>query len=135
MPGYATRSILLCGLLLLALTPIARAAPLSLRFEHLGIEQGLTQESITAVLQDRHGYMWLGTQAGLNRHDGYRTTAFKNDPANTHSLLDNYIHALYEDGNGTIWIGNKGGLDRYDPATQSFVHQLSKSGNLTVAVA
>ncbi|WP_332854396.1 sensor histidine kinase [Duganella sp. S19_KUP01_CR8] len=131
MPGSATRSILLCGLLLLALTPIARAAPLSLRFEHLGIEQGLTQESVTAVLQDRHGYMWLGTQAGLNRHDGYRTTAFKNDPANTHSLLDNYIHALYEDGNGTIWIGSKGGLDRYDPATQSFVHQLSKSG-LTV---
>ncbi|MES2162508.1 MAG: two-component regulator propeller domain-containing protein [Pseudomonadota bacterium] len=132
MPGYATRFIFLCGLLLLALTPVARAAPLSLRFEHLGIEQGLTQESVTVVLQDRHGYMWLGTQAGLNRHDGYRTTAFKNDPANTHSLLDNYIHALYEDGNGTIWIGSKGGLDRYDPATQSFVHQFSKSGNLTV---
>jgi len=132
MPGYAIRFIFLCGLLLPALLPIAEAAPLSLRFEHLGIEQGLTQESVTAVLQDRHGYMWLGTQAGLNRYDGYRTTAFKNDPANSHSLLDNYIHALYEDGNGTIWIGSKGGLDRYDPATQSFVHQLGKNGNLTV---
>ena len=93
---------------------------------------GLTQESVTAVLQDRHGYMWLGTQAGLNRYDGYRMTAFKNDPANARSLLDNYVHALYEDSNGTIWIGSKGGLDRYDPATLSFVHQLSRSGNLTV---
>ncbi|ELX12458.1 sensor histidin kinase [Janthinobacterium sp. HH01] len=132
MPGYAIRSVYFCGLLLLALLSIARAAPLSLRFEHLGVEQGLTQESVTAVLQDRHGYMWLGTQAGLSRYDGYRMTVFKNDPANARSLLDNYVHALYEDGNGNIWIGSKGGLDRYDPATLSFVHQLSRVGNLTV---
>jgi ligand-binding sensor domain-containing protein/signal transduction histidine kinase len=132
MPGIATCSVRLFFLLLLGLFSVARAAPLSLRFEHLGVEQGLTQESVTFVLQDRHGYMWLATQAGLNRYDGYRMTVFKNDPSNPRSLLDNYVHALYEDTSGTLWVGSKGGLDRYDPATQSFVHQLNKNGSLTV---
>ncbi|MTV41879.1 two-component regulator propeller domain-containing protein [Duganella radicis] len=110
-------------LLLFALSS-AQAAPLSLRFEHLGVEQGLTQESVTSILQDQHGYMWLGTQAGLNRYDGYRVTTFKNDPANPRSLQDNYVQALFEDAAGQLWVGNKGGLDRYDPLTQSFTHVL-----------
>jgi ligand-binding sensor domain-containing protein/signal transduction histidine kinase len=113
-------------LLLLALFSAVRAAPLTLRFEHLGVEQGLTQESVASILQDRHGYLWLGTQAGLNRYDGYRITPFKNDPASPQSLQDNYVQALYEDRAGQLWIGNKGGLDRFDPATQGFVHVLSK---------
>ena len=122
----------LSGLLLWAVCAIGQASSLSLRFEPLGVEQGLTQESVTSVLQDRHGYIWLGTQAGLNRYDGYRMTGFKNDPANPRSLLDNYVQALFEDADGRIWIGSKGGLDRYDAAAQSFVHQLVKGGNLSV---
>jgi ligand-binding sensor domain-containing protein/signal transduction histidine kinase len=115
-----------CALLLLALFSVVRAAPLTLRFEHLGVEQGLTQESVASILQDRHGYMWFGTQAGLNRYDGYRVTTFKNDPANQRSLQDNYVQALYEDASGQLWIGNKAGLDRYDAASRSFTHVLSK---------
>ncbi|MYM31112.1 GAF domain-containing protein [Duganella sp. CY15W] len=126
MPAYAIRFIFACSLLVLALFSVARAAPLTLRFEHLGVEQGLTQESVTSVLQDNHGYMWFGTQAGLNRYDGYRVTNFKNDPALAHSLQDNYVQALYEDATGQLWVGNKGGLDRYDPVLQGFTHVLSK---------
>lgn len=108
------------------LISVARAAPLSLRFEHLGVEQGLTQESVTSILQDKHGYMWLGTQAGLNRYDGYRVTTYKNDPSNPRSLQDNYVQVLYEDAAGQLWVGNKGGLDRYDPVARAFTHVLSK---------
>ncbi|HEX5342195.1 MAG TPA: two-component regulator propeller domain-containing protein [Duganella sp.] len=111
------------------LISVARAAPLSLRFEHLGVEQGLTQESVTSILQDKHGYMWLGTQAGLNRYDGYRVTTYKNDPSNPRSLQDNYVQVLYEDVTGQLWVGNKGGLDRYDPAARAFTHVLT---NLSV---
>jgi ligand-binding sensor domain-containing protein/signal transduction histidine kinase len=132
MPGYAKRPIFLYSLLLWAVCAIAQASPLSLRFERLGVDEGLTQESVTSVLQDRHGYMWLGTQAGLNRYDGYRMTAFKNDPANPRSLLDNYVQALFEDASGRIWIGSKGGLDRYDAAAQSFVHQMINDGSPSV---
>jgi len=132
MSGYAPRFSTLCALLLWAVCTIAQASSLSLRFEALGVEEGLSQESVTSVLQDKHGYIWMGTQAGLNRYDGYRMTVFKNDPANPRSLLDNYVQALYEDAAGHVWIGSKGGLDRYDPAAQSFVHHLSKEGNLSV---
>jgi ligand-binding sensor domain-containing protein/signal transduction histidine kinase len=126
------RVVLVCTLLLLALCSPAQAAPLSLRFERLGVEQGLTQESVASVIQDRHGYMWLGTQAGLNRYDGYRVTTFKNDPASPLSLQDNYVQALYEDDAGRLWVGNKGGLDRYDPVSQGFAHVLSKISVLAI---
>jgi ligand-binding sensor domain-containing protein/signal transduction histidine kinase len=129
---FVIRAIHLCALLLGAICTLSQASSLSLRFEPLGVEQGLTQESVTSVLQDKYGYIWLGTQAGLNRYDGYRVTAFKNDPANPRSLLDNYVQALFEDAAGRIWIGSKGGLDRYDAAAGSFVHYLSKDSNLSV---
>ena len=58
----------------------AAAAPRSLRFERLGMEQGLSQESVMNVLQDRTGFIWIGTQAGLNRFDGYKVKVFRNDP-------------------------------------------------------
>jgi ligand-binding sensor domain-containing protein/signal transduction histidine kinase len=132
MSVFAMRMAQFCGLLLLAFCSLVRAAPLSLRFEHLGVEQGLTQESITRVIQDRQGFIWIGTQAGLNRFDGYRVTVFKNDPGNARSLLDNYVQALYEDASGRLWVGSKGGLDRYDPSTGGFIHQAMKAGNLAV---
>lgn len=132
MSLFAMRTVRLCGLLLLSLCSLVDAAPLSLRFEHLGVEQGLTQESVTGVLQDRQGYIWVGTQAGLNRFDGYRVTTFKNDPADPNSLVDNYVQALYEDAAGQLWIGSKGGLDRYDPALRGFIHQPITTGALSV---
>jgi ligand-binding sensor domain-containing protein/signal transduction histidine kinase len=116
----------------LSLAASALSAPLSLRFDRLGIEHGLTQESVTKMLQDRHGYLWIGTQAGLNRYDGYRITGFKNNPSDSRSLVDNYIQALYEDRSGQLWIGTKGGLDRFDRATQTFVHLLTQPNNLSI---
>jgi ligand-binding sensor domain-containing protein/signal transduction histidine kinase len=100
------------------------AAPRSLRFEHLGLEQGLSQESVLNVLQDRSGFMWFGTQAGLNRFDGYRMTVFRNDPADPGSIVDNYVNASYEDATGQLWFGTKGGLTRFDQASQKFVRYL-----------
>lgn len=119
--------------ILLMLFSPAHAAPLTLRFTHLGIEQGLTQESVTSIAQDQFGYMWLGTQAGLNRYDGYRLTLFKNDPANPLSLQDNYIQALHQDEAGLLWIASRSGLDRYDPATQAFTHVLTRLSVIAIA--
>jgi ligand-binding sensor domain-containing protein/signal transduction histidine kinase len=99
-------------------------APRSLRFEHLGLEQGLSQESVLNVLQDRRGFMWFGTQAGLNRFDGYRMTVFRNDPGDPGSIVDNYVNASYEDAKGRLWFGTKGGLTRFDQASARFVRYL-----------
>ena len=132
MLSTASRMAQFLGLLLLAVCSVAAAAPLSLRFNHFGVEQGLAQESVTRVIQDSHGYLWVGTQAGLNRYDGNRTTVFKNSPSAPNSLVDNYVQALYEDDKGQLWVGTRGGLDRFDPATQRFIHHATRPANLTV---
>jgi ligand-binding sensor domain-containing protein/signal transduction histidine kinase len=111
-----------CGVLLACLCSAALASgPRSLRFERIGLDEGLSQESVLAILQDRDGFMWFGTQAGLNRFDGYRNQVFRNDPNDPSSLADNYVQAAYEDGQGRLWFGTRGGLVRFDPATRKFV--------------
>ncbi len=97
----------------------------SLRFEHLTVDDGLSQNAGLALLQDRQGYLWIGTQDGLNRYDGYRITQFKHDPENPDTLGFNGVIELYEDSDGILWIGTwGGGLDRYDPRTGKFSHYL-----------
>jgi ligand-binding sensor domain-containing protein/signal transduction histidine kinase len=109
------------GLLAAGCAGALAAGPRSLRFERIGIEQGLSQESVLNILQDRQGFMWFGTQAGLNRFDGYRMTVFRNDPDDPGSIPDNFVTASVEDGAGRLWVGTKGGLGRFDETTQKFV--------------
>jgi len=75
------------------------------RFEHLTIDDGLSQNAGLALLQDHQGYLWIGTQDGLNRYDGYTLTQFKYDPEEPTSLSHNSIIALYEDADGFLWVG------------------------------
>jgi ligand-binding sensor domain-containing protein/signal transduction histidine kinase len=115
---------LVVAMLALQLTALAWAgAPRSLHFQHIGLDEGLPQESVLAILQDRTGFMWFGTQAGLARFDGYRHRVFRNDPGDAASLPDNYVQAAYEDGKGRLWFGTRGGLVRFDAGRQGFVRQ------------
>ncbi len=92
-------------------------------FRHLSLEQGLSQSSASAILQDRQQFMWFGTEEGLNRFDGQRFVVYKTDAANPASLASGEIRALLEDQLGILWLGiNGGGLDRFEPATGKFVH-------------
>lgn len=92
-----------------------------LRFDHIGIEQGLSQSSVRAIFQDSRGFMWFGTEDGLNRYDGYTFKTFKPDPDVANSLSDRWITSLVEDQEGYLWIGTRlGGLNRYDPRTEDF---------------
>jgi ligand-binding sensor domain-containing protein/signal transduction histidine kinase len=116
---------LLCGVGWGLLPPSSWAAGApparSLRFEHIGLDEGLPQESVLTVLQDRTGFMWFGTQAGVVRFDGYRASVFRNDPGDAASLVDNYVSCAYEDPQGRLWFGTRGGLVRFDAARQAFV--------------
>ncbi len=127
---------LLALLLLLLVMPLALCAPAparTLRFEHLSVDQGLAQESVLAVAQDRDGFMWFGSQGGLSRFDGYRMVNYRNVPSDTRSLVNNWVRVLHIDRKGRMWIGTDGGLERFDPATRSFTHYLpgeaQRSGN------
>jgi ligand-binding sensor domain-containing protein/signal transduction histidine kinase len=103
-----------------------------IRFDHIGIEQGLSQSSVRAILQDNKGFLWFGTEDGLNRYDGYTFTAFKPDPDNPTSLSDRWITSLVEDSSGYLWIGTRqGGLNRYNPYTGQFTHFQHDKENAT----
>ncbi len=92
-----------------------------IKFDRLSLEQGLSQSSITAILQDRHGFMWFGTQEGVNKYDGYSFTVFKYDPYDSRALTDNWVTAVCEDQAGRLWIGTyAGGLNRFNPAKKTF---------------
>ncbi len=82
--------------------------------KYLGIEHGLSNNFVTAVFQDSHGFMWFGTYDGLNRFDGYDFKVFKNQPESKVSLPDNRITAIIEDKRGTVWTATKRGAAAFD---------------------
>ncbi|MGB5161417.1 MAG: two-component regulator propeller domain-containing protein [Thermoanaerobaculia bacterium] len=93
----------------------------NVRFEHVSLEDGLSQAFVACTLQDRDGFMWFGTQEGLNRYDGYDFKVFSYDPEDPTSLSNNFVKTIYEDRNGLIWVGTDGGgVNRYNPLTESF---------------
>lgn len=95
--------------------------PEDLRFEHLTAREGLSQSAVYFVYQDRQGFLWLGTQDGLHRYDGYHFTVFLHDPDNPNSLSNNAVLCMLEDSQGMFWLGTwGGGLNRYDPKTGIF---------------
>lgn len=95
----------------------------NLRFSHLSIESGLSQNSIFAILQDRQGLMWFGTKDGLNMYDGYKFTVYRNSLKDSFSLSNNNIKCLLEDKAGNLWIGTwGGGVNVLNRSTGKFSH-------------
>ena len=88
-------------------------------FRYIGVESGLSQSTVLAILQDRTGLMWIGTKSGLNRYDGTLFKWYYSYP-DGHSLGSSYINALFEDSNGRIWVGTDCGVWIYSPLTDSF---------------
>ncbi len=121
----------------------APAQELSPRFRHLTIDHGLSQSAVYSLLQDRQGFVWIGTKDGLNRYDGYEFTIYRKVAADSASLSNNYVTALFEDRRGFLWVGTlEGGVNRLDRASGHFQRYLhspplpgSISGNHITAIA
>jgi signal transduction histidine kinase/ligand-binding sensor domain-containing protein/DNA-binding NarL/FixJ family response regulator/HPt (histidine-containing phosphotransfer) domain-containing protein len=112
----------LLGCTLPSLPAGAATPPRTLRFEQLGVQDGLAQDSALAVVQDQQGFLWIGSQAGLSRYDGARIVTYRNAVSDPRSLVDNWVRVLHVDRAGRMWVGTDGGLDRYEPLTQTFTH-------------
>jgi len=103
--------------------PAGADADSHFRFRHITAHDGLSQGVVNDVLQDRYGFVWLATQDGLNRYDGYEIRIFQHDPENPASIAGNHIWSLAEDDQGRIWYGTEAaGLGYFDPASESFVN-------------
>ena len=79
-------------------------------FTHFSIEEGLSQSTVHSILQDNQGYMWIATEDGLNRFDGYNFTIYRNDPTDSSSLAGNRVHTVMQDNQNRIWVGTTDGL-------------------------
>lgn len=96
-------------------------------FKNLSIGDGLSQNTVNAILQDSKGFMWFGTKDGLNRYDGLSFRKFKHASGNPRSIGNNFITALYEDAGDHIWVGTDAGVYVYSPAEESFERFLCES--------
>jgi ligand-binding sensor domain-containing protein/anti-sigma regulatory factor (Ser/Thr protein kinase) len=102
----------------------------NLKFNHIGLEEGLSQSCVFSIAQDSEGFLWFGTQDGLDRYDGYSITAFKHNPIDSSNkkivqstLTDNYIANLICDADGNLWIGtDENGIDLYVIGQNKFYH-------------
>ena len=108
-----------CFLFALAFPAAAVAQP-DRRFDHLTMDDGLSESIVLNILQDRRGFMWFGTADGLNRYDGNNVKVYHSTPSDSSTLSHNYIQCIFEDRSGDLWIGSLGGLDLFDPVHESF---------------
>ncbi|MEP4094734.1 two-component regulator propeller domain-containing protein [Reichenbachiella sp.] len=94
-----------------------------LKFDHLGVRDGLSDATVTCVLQDQNGFMWFGTYRGVSRFNGYEFTSFLFNENEPNALHNNVISCMLEDYTGKIWIGSyKFGIGVFDPHLESFTH-------------
>lgn len=104
-------------------------------FKNISNTDGLSHSTVFTTIQDSTGYMWFGTQDGLNRYDGYEFTVFRPDLENPNTPSSNYIRALFLDRKGLLWIGGDKGITRYDEKSNHFenYHLFSQKPGLHIS--
>jgi ligand-binding sensor domain-containing protein len=121
---------------LLSLVLLAGICPLKVHgqsFSYLGIEQGLSNSTVTTIYKDNHGFMWFGTFDGLNRFDGYNFTRFRNRADDTTSIPDNYVTGLQEDSRGNLWVATRKGIGVLSARLLNMSYVRYNDGNLEAA--
>ncbi len=91
-----------------------------MKFDHYSVDKGLSQGNVWDILQDKYGFVWIGTEDGLNKFDGYSFTVYKSIPDDPGSLTSNNINSIAEDQDGYIWIATREGLNKYDRVLNQF---------------
>jgi signal transduction histidine kinase/CheY-like chemotaxis protein/outer membrane protein assembly factor BamB len=128
---YAKAATRLLAILMLLPPWAARAAEMPpMVFRHLTVEEGLAQNTVMATLQDSRGFLWIATQNGLDRYDGFSLRHFTHQRGADDGLPSNYIWAIVEDHAGDLWLAVKdGGVVRFDIRTEKFTNYRHDAGN------
>ena len=97
-----------------------------LQFEHITTKDGLSSDAVSAIIEDKPGFLWIGTANGLNRYDGYRFRQYYHNDADSNSIINNEIQELYYDSKGRIWITTEDGISCFLPGQNRFINYNSK---------
>jgi signal transduction histidine kinase/DNA-binding response OmpR family regulator/ligand-binding sensor domain-containing protein len=131
--------ILIIAFLLISIDTISSETPIEkyiLQFQKIGIEDGLANLAFHSIMQDRMGFIWIGTENGLHRYDGHSFKIYRNNPDDSTSLVNNWIRDnIVEDFKGDLWIKTGRGICRFDRKTETFQrfpadHPLSNSNSI-----
>lgn len=126
---------ILFSLTLFACTSLNVQSTVNTKVKYLGIEEGLSNNYVTAIYQDQMGFMWFGTFDGLNRYDGYQFKTFRHRPGPKNSLPDNRITDMIDDTTGRMWVATKIGAAVLDYDEQTFHHlRLSRNDGNTESI-
>lgn len=117
--------------LCLLFLPKILLAQVPIYFDHLTTDNGLSQNDVNDIYQDRQGFMWFATHDGLNKYDGYDFTVYSLDSNDPKGINSNLIYKLTADHDGNLWLGTTGnGLDYFDKSTETFRQFIHEDGNL-----
>lgn len=112
------KSIFICVSLIMFLPQLVFSQLDDISFEKLSVKGGLSHSNVYTIIQDHLGYMWFGTQDGLNKYDGYEFTVYRHEPGDTNSLSTGNFGKIFQDSSNLMWFGTYGGgVDIYDPKT------------------
>ncbi len=103
----------------------------NLRFKHITVDDGLSHSWVHSILQDKYGFIWFGTDDGLDRFDGYSFREYKHNFRDTNSISSASIMSMLEDSRGELWIGTRNGFNRYDRKNDRFIRN-SEVTQLTI---
>ncbi len=112
-------------LVLLLITNLSEAKTLNkqkdnFKFSKISIEEGLSQGNVVSIYQDKNGFIWIGTEDGLNKYDGNKFNIYRSDSEDSTSISGNNIRCIQEDHNGNLWIGTGSGVNLFDKNTNRF---------------
>lgn len=108
--------------LLLLIYVIPANAKESINFSHMGVAEGLSQNTVFDIAQDKHGFMWFATYNGLNKYDGYEFRIYQHVENDSTSIANSIIRTVKADSRGRVWVGTQNGLSLYNMEKNSFVN-------------
>ena len=116
-------------MVLFSITESLSAQSSYIRFKRLTINDGLSLSSVYCIYQDQKGFMWFGTEDGLNRYDGKNFTVYRADPYGNKGVSHKWTEIIIEDRQGHLWLGSRGGLSRFNPENELFTHYFNNGKN------
>lgn len=107
----------------------------NIKFNHLNVDDGLSQGTIYYICQDKFGFLWFATENGLNRYDGYTFKVYKHNIRNEYSISSNMVMCLFEDSKKNLWIGTNQGLNYYDENNDRMIQDPKWPHNTITSIA
>ena len=124
----------LLGLIFICYLNVVHAQKNQIRFEQIGINEGLSLSSVRCEFQDKQGFMWFGNKEGLYQYDGYKFNSYRKIPNNANSLSSNDVKKIVDDKEGNLWIATwDGGLNAFNIKNNSFKHYTTKAGQNSIS--